>query len=382
MGDSSRNQDHPRSGNQPVMDAEPTEAKVGAPRKLSIVVPEDPPNIEEQDPPLDATDSEDIDGEDEDDDYDGTDGNSAESVTVRSSIWEHEYEGGRRYHHYRHGRYPLPNDDIEQEREYMKHIIHMQLTGGKLFNAPIAPNPQRILDLCTGTGLWPIEGKPFAPNPPSHIVFLQQFQKIVGLDLSPIQPLMVPPNVRFLIDDVEDEWMDRGGYDMIHLRHSCIYLKDVDKLIANCYAHLKEGGWLEITDYCSYLRCDDGTMPEDYPPAQVAMMMHRALRGYGMNAYVINELHDKYKAAGFKNIQCRVTKTPIGAWPRDPGQREIGILFRDIIHELVGALAAKPLKTLGWDDTELEVYLASARRALWDRRVHCYANFVSWWAQK
>lgn len=78
------------------MDAEPTEAKVGAPRKLSIVVPEDPPNIEEQDPPLDATDSEDIDGEDEDDDYDGTDGNSAESVTVRSSIWEHEYEGGRR----------------------------------------------------------------------------------------------------------------------------------------------------------------------------------------------------------------------------------------------------------------------------------------------
>jgi predicted SAM-dependent methyltransferase len=127
---------------------------------------------------------------------------------------------------------------------------------------------------------------------------------------------MVPPNVRFLIDDVEDEWMDRGGYDMIHLRHSCIYLKDVDKLIANCHAHLKEGGWLEITDYCSYLRCDDGTMPEDHPPAQVAMMMHRALRGYGMNAYVINELHDKFKAAGFQNIQCRVTKTPIGAWPR------------------------------------------------------------------
>ncbi|PTB66496.1 S-adenosyl-L-methionine-dependent methyltransferase [Trichoderma citrinoviride] len=398
MGDSSRNQDRPSPGKAPATGAEPAEAKVGAPRKPSIVVSEDPPNIEEQDPPLDAaTDSEDIDGEDDDDYDDGTDGYSAESVTVRSSIWEHEYEGGRRYHHYRHGRYPLPNDDIEQEREYMKHVIHMQLTGGKLFNAPIAPNPQRILDLCTGTGLWPIEGKPPCVQTPSSgevfehasnanagrtVAKMFPSAEIIGLDLSPIQPLMVPPNVRFLIDDVEDEWMDRGGYDMIHLRHSCIYLKDVDKLIANCYAHLKEGGWLEITDYCGYIRCDDGTMPEDHPPAQVAMLMHRALRGYGMNVYVINELHDKYKAAGFKNIQCRVTKTPIGAWPRDPGQREIGILFRDIIHELVGALAAKPLRTLGWDDTELEVYLAAARRGLWDRKVHCYANFISWWAQK
>ncbi|KAL7912174.1 S-adenosyl-L-methionine-dependent methyltransferase [Trichoderma velutinum] len=372
MGDTTREEERRRrsasAGKAPATDSDP-EAKVAEPRKPSIMMSGDPPNIEEQDPPLDATDSDDAD--DDDDEFDGDDGHSAESVTVRSSIWEHEWEGGRRYHHYRHGRYPLPNDDIEQEREYMKHVIHMELVGGKLFNSPIAPNPQRILDLCTGTGLWPVAVSKLYPS-----------AEIVGLDLSPIQPLMVPPNVRFLVDDVEDEWMDRGGYDMIHLRHSCIYLKDVDKLIQNCYAHLKEGGWLEITDYCSFLRCDDGTMPENYPPAQVAMMMHQALLKYGMNAYVINELEDKYKAAGFKNIQCRVIKTPLGAWPKDPAQREIGILFRDSINELVGALAAKPLKTLGWDETELEVYLASSRKALWDKRVHCYANFISWWAQK
>ncbi|KAL6814693.1 S-adenosyl-L-methionine-dependent methyltransferase [Trichoderma camerunense] len=341
------------------------------PRKPSMMVSGDPPNIEEQDPPLDATDSDDADGDDDDDEFDGGDTYSAESVTVRSSIWEHEWEGGRRYHHYRHGRYPLPNDEIEQEREYLKHVIHMELVSGKLFNSPITPNPQRILDLCTGTGLWPVAVAKMYPS-----------AEIVGLDLSPIQPLMVPPNVRFLVDDVEDEWMDRGDYDLIHLRHSCIYLKDVDKMIRNSYSHLKEGGWLEITDYCSFLRCDDGTMPENHPPAQVAMMMHQALSRYGMNAYVINELEDKYKAAGFKNIQCRVIKTPLGAWPKDPHQREIGILFRDAINELVGALAAKPLRTLGWDDTELEVYLASARKGLWDKRVHCYANFISWWAQK
>ncbi|UKZ53678.1 hypothetical protein TrVGV298_007475 [Trichoderma virens] len=373
MGDPASDEERRRrsasAGKAPATDSDP-EAKVAESRKPSIIVSGDPPNIEEQDPPLDATDSDDADDND-DDEFDGDDTYSAESVTVRSSIWEHEWEGGRRYHHYRHGRYPLPNDDIEQEREYMKHVIHMELVGGKLFNSPITSNPQRILDLCTGTGLWPMEVSKMYPS-----------AEIIGLDLSPIQPLMVPPNVRFLVDDVEDEWMDRGGYDFIHLRHSCIYLKDVDKLIKNCYDHLKEGGWLEITDYCSYLRCDDGTMPENHPPAQVSMMMHQALSQYGMNAYVINELEEKYKAAGFKDIQCRVIKTPIGAWPKDATQRQIGILFRDIINELVGALAAKPLKTLGWDDTELEVYLASARKGLWDKKVHCYANFISWWAQK
>lgn len=40
----------------------------------------------------------------------------------------------------------------------MKHVLHMEQTGGRLFNAPIAPNPQKILDLCTGTGLWPVAG--------------------------------------------------------------------------------------------------------------------------------------------------------------------------------------------------------------------------------
>ncbi|RFU73707.1 hypothetical protein TARUN_8547 [Trichoderma arundinaceum] len=371
MGDPLRDEERPSAGKAPAAatESQPIEAKVAEPRKPPMMVTEDPPNIEEQDPPLDAADDEDI--NDDDDDFDDTDMYSSESVTIRSSILDHEYEYGRRYHHYRHGRYPLPNDEIEQEREYLKHVIHMEQTGGKLFNAPIAPNPQRILDLCTGTGLWPVAVAKLFPS-----------AEITGIDLSPIQPFMVPPNVKFMVDDVEDEWMDRGGYDLIHLRHSCIYLKDLDKLISNCYTHLQEGGWLEITDYCSFVRCDDGTMPENHAPAQVAMMMHQALLQYGMNAYVINELEDKFKNAGFKNIQCRVVKTPIGAWAKDPTQREIGILFRDNIVELVGALAAKPLKTLGWDEAALELLLVEARKGLWDKKVHCYANFISWWAQK
>lgn len=57
-----------------------------------------------------------------------------------------------RYHYYRDGKYPIPNDDVEQNREDMKHAMFMELTDGKLFHAPIGETPGKILDLGTGVG--------------------------------------------------------------------------------------------------------------------------------------------------------------------------------------------------------------------------------------
>lgn len=79
------------------------------------------------------------------------------STSINSSILEHSYENGRRYHRYRHGRYPLPNDEAEQNREDMMHAMMLEATDGRHFYAPIGENPQRIADLGTGTGIWAIE---------------------------------------------------------------------------------------------------------------------------------------------------------------------------------------------------------------------------------
>ena len=42
--------------------------------------------------------------------------------------WAHVWANGRRYAAYRQGRYPLPNDETEQNRDDMKHAIMMELT--------------------------------------------------------------------------------------------------------------------------------------------------------------------------------------------------------------------------------------------------------------
>jgi ribosomal protein L11 methylase PrmA len=84
---------------------------------------------------------------------------SSASTSIGSSVRDYMFENGRRYHSFRAGAYNFPNDDVEQEREDMKHAMVRLLSGQKLHFAPLGNNPQNILDIGTGTGIWAIESK-------------------------------------------------------------------------------------------------------------------------------------------------------------------------------------------------------------------------------
>lgn len=90
--------------------------------------------------------------------YDSDSASSA-STSAMSSVRDYMFENGRRYHRFREGSYNFPNEDIEQEREDMKHAMVKLLCNQKLHFAPIGDNPQEILDIGTGTGIWTIESK-------------------------------------------------------------------------------------------------------------------------------------------------------------------------------------------------------------------------------
>ena len=56
---------------------------------------------------------------------------------MTSSVREHVYEGGLRYHAYRAGKYAFPNDEVEQNRDDMKHSMTLMLCRGEYFYAPV-----------------------------------------------------------------------------------------------------------------------------------------------------------------------------------------------------------------------------------------------------
>lgn len=53
---------------------------------------------------------------------------------------------------------------------------------------------------------------------------------VIGVDLSPIQPVWIPPNVEFIVDDIEDEWVYANDFDYVHLRFVGICIKDNSRL--------------------------------------------------------------------------------------------------------------------------------------------------------
>ena len=93
---------------------------------------------------------------------------SAGSTSLASTIQRnYVFENNRRYHKFQEGRYLLPNDDVEQSREDMKHYMIMLLCDDNLHFAPLN-HPQKVVDIGTGTGIWAIEsGFPF----PRHVLY-------------------------------------------------------------------------------------------------------------------------------------------------------------------------------------------------------------------
>lgn len=55
-----------------------------------------------------------------------------------------------------------PNDEEEQDRMDLLHHIYNLVLDGQLHSAPIGENPQRVLDLGTGTGIWAVDFAEYA----------------------------------------------------------------------------------------------------------------------------------------------------------------------------------------------------------------------------
>ena len=115
----------------------------------------------------------------------------------------------------------------ENDRLDLYHHIQTLRLDGELHLAPIGPEPQRVLDLATGTGIWAID---FGDKYPTA--------EVLGNDISPIQPSLVPPNVKFEVDDLEDEWVYSTKFDYIHARYLCCSIRDWPKLMRQAFKYV------------------------------------------------------------------------------------------------------------------------------------------------
>lgn len=283
------------------------------------------------------------------------------TLSVSSSLLQGVEEHGRKYHRYKDGSYILPEDDKEQERLDLQHEMFLRTFGRKLHLAPVDCELREVLDLGTGTGMWAIQ---FADEHPES--------NVVGVDLSPIQPTLVPPNCKFEVDDFDTPWTFDRQFDFIHGRMLLTASADFPALFRRAYDALTPGGWIEMQDLYMPLLSDDGTLAgtafgewnEKYMEA--CAVLHR-------DPSWTAKYREWITGVGFENVREQIFKWPINPWPRDSNLKEMGIWnMTNMLDGLDGFTVRLWTMALGMTHEEIQAFLVQVRKDIRDTKIHSY----------
>ncbi|KKA25113.1 hypothetical protein T310_0818 [Rasamsonia emersonii CBS 393.64] len=222
-------------------------------------------------------------------------------------------------------------------------------------------SPRRVIDLGTGTGIWAID---FGDQFPSA--------EDIGTDLSPTQPSLVPQNVGFLVDDMEDEWTYENKFDFIHARFLASSLKDYKKVLKQCYNNTVPGGWVEFQDWDMYTYSEDGTLKDAY----LERYNKEVTEGFKKAGYVVSpgpHLEAWFPEAGFQNIHVQKYRVPLGTWPKDQH-------YAESVFE--AAAMAVLTRFQGWSKDEVTVLVARTKEDAKNPKIHSMFDFYVVYGQR
>ncbi|KAI1307517.1 S-adenosyl-L-methionine-dependent methyltransferase [Xylaria venustula] len=302
------------------------------------------------------------------DDGDSALGDDAASTTasLSASILEYRTFHGRTYHSLQGtADHWTPNDDAHLESMDCVHHVLTLLLDNKLYLAPIAEGPMKVLDVGCGTGIWAID---FAD---AHTD-----AEVIGTDISPIQPEWVPPNLKFEIEDCTQPWTyPPNTFDFIHLRYLFGSVPDWDAVYAEAFRACKPGGWVEAVDPSVNLRSDDGSIREGGALYDWGRLFNEASAKYGRTMSMVDDgaIKESFKKVGFVEIRSRTFKLPATPWPKDQKLQQLGAFSRLAMEQdLDGYAMYLFTNALGWSEQQVTVYLARVRKEMRDMRIQPY----------
>ncbi|GAB1318277.1 S-adenosyl-L-methionine-dependent methyltransferase [Madurella fahalii] len=300
--------------------------------------------------------------------------NQSETTSLAPSIYKFREENGRTYHAYKAGTYFMPNDARENDRLDLQHNLFILMQDNQLYSCPAGKDKplKRVLDAGCGTGIWSMD---FADEHPETAV--------VGVDLSPIQPSFVPPNVEFFVDDLEAEWSFAHPFDFIYVRFLTGSIRDWPRLFEQAYTHLLPGGHIELCDVAFPLVSDDGTLAEDSALKRWSSLVLEATAKFGSPLNSALKYKEQLADAGFRDVVQIEYKWPSNPWPKDRKFKELGAWsYENNVQGLQAASLFPLTNALGWTAAEVETLLVDVRKELKDRKIHAYWPIYVIYARK
>ncbi|EEU38760.1 uncharacterized protein NECHADRAFT_95105 [Fusarium vanettenii 77-13-4] len=257
----------------------------------------------------------------------------AESTTsISDSVLQYRTIHGRTYHSERgNAQYWGSNDEQQNESMGINHHLLTLAIGDKLHLAPLKKDIENAVDIGTGTGIWAID---FADEHPGC--------KVIGTDISPIQPGWVPPNLEL------------------------------------------PGGYIESLESAPWLESDDGTVTDKTAMCQWGKLFVQGGLKIGRSFTLVDDEEQRkgMKAAGFVDIQEFNIKVPLGDWPKDPKLKEMGRFSRATLEQDTEGYVLYMATSEGWSREEVSVYAARLRREMRNSKIHAYFRMKVVWGKK
>jgi SAM-dependent methyltransferase len=216
------------------------------------------------------------------------------------------------------------------------------------------------MDVATGTGIWAIQ---FAEqNPDSYVI---------GTDLSKIQPNVQLPNIEFLKEDAEADWVypHIPKFDFIHLRFVLSCFNNPKKVLQQALDNLNPGGWIEYHDfYPAAMSLDgthEGTIMEKY-----WKLFADGLAAKGRDPTIPAQYKGWLHEAGLVDVGELTFAMPGCAWPDDPKLKRIGQYMYVDGCEMVRGAGWHLFQGLGLSTEEVEDLVKQYKKDSRDPRIH------------
>ncbi|CAG7557400.1 unnamed protein product [Fusarium equiseti] len=276
------------------------------------------------------------------------------TASITSSILQYRTIHGRTYHSEQgNAQYWGSNDDPQKDLMDLTHHILTLGLGDRLHLAPLKKeNTGEAIDIGTGTGIWAIDFADQYPN-----------ANIIGTDLSPIQPSWTPPNLQLWLMGSIGNW---------------------NAFLSEVFRVCKPGGWVASHEASSIISSPDGTVEPDSALSHWGKFFIEGSKKIGTDFSVVENgtQREAMERAGFVNIQEFNFRNPIGDWPENPVEKQMGIYTKHGLETDSEGFVLFMEHTLGWSRDEILAYVAQFRREIRTGKHHGYFAQKVVWGQK
>ena len=209
--------------------------------------------------------------------------------------------------------YLLPKDKEEEYRLNFQHYALLQAIGSH-YVAPISERVRLILDVGTGTGIWPIEMAAIFPQ-----------AQVIGVDIDPasFKP-DTPDNCYLRVGNIlaglpfPDAFF---GYTHQRLMTAALTAENWPRAVRELIRVTRPGGWVECVEL-------DDQMQNAGPAGQrLQELMTSVGKSLGFDGEVIRHLGDLLRQEGLQSVEVQPIPIPVGEW----GGRAGSMMKRDFL---------------------------------------------------